>query len=52
MNCNNDEDDKRRTLPVCFNSEQLALLEEYAKKKGMTSYTQAVEFVAKQSNHQ
>jgi hypothetical protein len=52
MNCNNDEDDKRGTLPVCFNSEQLALLEEYAKKKGMTSYTQAVEFVAKQSNHQ
>ncbi|MGA9296302.1 MAG: hypothetical protein WBV72_02735 [Nitrososphaeraceae archaeon] len=52
MNCDNDEGDKRRTLPVCFNSEQLALVEEYAKKKGMTSYSQAVEFVAKQSNHQ
>jgi hypothetical protein len=51
MNCNNEEDDKRRTLHICFNSEQLALLEEYAKKKGMTSYSQAVEFVATQSNH-
>ena len=51
MNCDNDEGDKR-TLHICFNSEQLALVEEYAKKKGMTSYSQAVEFVAKQSNHQ
>ena len=52
MNCNNEEYDKRRTLPICFNSEQLALLEEFAKKKGMTSYSQAVEFVATQNNHQ
>jgi hypothetical protein len=52
MNCDNDEGDKRRTLPVCFNSEQLALVGEYARKKGMTSYSQAVEFVAKQNNHQ
>jgi len=52
MNCNNEEDDKRRTLPICFNSEQLALLEEFAKKKGMTSYSQAVEFAATQNNHQ
>jgi len=51
MNCDNDEGDKR-TLPVCFNSEQLALVEEYAKKKGMTSYSQAVESAATHSNHQ
>ena len=52
MNFDNNGNDNKRTLPICFNPEQLAHLEEYAKKKGMTSYTQAVEFVAKQSNHQ
>jgi hypothetical protein len=51
MDYDNDDGDRKRTLPICFNSEQLALLEEYAKKKGMTSYSQAVEFVATQSNH-
>ena len=51
MNRATDEDDKSRTLPICFNAEQLALLEEFAKKKGMTSYSQAVEFVATQRNH-
>jgi hypothetical protein len=52
MNCNKEEDDKRRTLHICFISEQLALLEEYAKKKGMTSYSQAVESLATQNIHQ
>jgi hypothetical protein len=51
MNYDSEEDDKRRTLPICFNPEQLALLEGFAKKRGMTSYSQAVEFVATQSNH-
>jgi hypothetical protein len=50
MNYDSEEDDKRRTLPICFNSEQSALLEEFAKKRGMTSYSQAVEFVAAQNN--
>jgi hypothetical protein len=51
MNYDSEEDDKRRTLHVCFNPGQLAFLKEFAKKKGMTSYSQAVEFVATQINH-
>ncbi|MGA8106560.1 MAG: hypothetical protein WB815_07880 [Nitrososphaeraceae archaeon] len=51
MNYDSEEDDKR-TLPICFVPEQLAFLKEFAKKKGMTSYSQAVEFVARQNNHQ
>ena len=50
MNRASYEDDKNRTLPVCFTAEQLALLEKFAKKKGMTSYSQAVEFLSKQNN--
>jgi hypothetical protein len=52
MNSEIEEDDKRRNMPICLNQEQLYLLEEFAKKKGMTSYSQAIEFVAIQSNHQ
>jgi hypothetical protein len=52
MNSRIEEDDKRRNMPICLNQEQLDLLEEFAKKKGMTSYSQAVEFLAKQKNHQ
>jgi hypothetical protein len=35
------------TVPVCFNQDNLKLLEKYAKKKGMTDYSQAVEHLAK-----
>jgi hypothetical protein len=51
MDYSNDEHDKKRALPICFNSEQLALLEEFAKKKGMTSNSQAVEYLANQKDH-
>jgi hypothetical protein len=34
---------KKRTMPVCFSREGLILLEKYAKKKGMTNYSQAIE---------
>ena len=30
-------------MPVCLSPEQLSLLAEYAKKKGMTNYNQAIE---------
>jgi hypothetical protein len=50
MNRGTDEDYESRTLPICFNAEQLTLLEKFAKKKGMTSYSQAVEFLSKQNN--
>jgi hypothetical protein len=52
MNSEIEEEYKRRNMPICFSPEQLGLLKEFAKKKGMTSYSQAVEFVAIQNNHQ
>jgi hypothetical protein len=35
--------EKRRTMPVCFMSDQLKLVEEYAKSKGMLNISQAIE---------
>ena len=40
------EQDGKRTMPVCFTPEQLKAVEEYAKKKGMLSASQAVEELA------
>jgi|GEM_PF-827069 hypothetical protein len=51
MSFDNDREEKR-TLPICFSFEQIAFLEEFAKKKGMTSFSQAVEYLAKQNTHQ
>jgi hypothetical protein len=51
MSFDNDRDEKR-TIPICFNSQQITFLEQFAKKKGMTSYSQAIEFLAKQNNYQ
>jgi hypothetical protein len=39
---------KERTMPVCFTPDQLKAIEEYAKKKGMLSASQAVEELAGQ----
>ena len=50
MNQAADEANKSRTMPICMDAEQLALLEKFAKEKGMTSYSQAVEFLSKQNN--
>ena len=36
---NNEE----QSMPVCFTPEQINALEEYAKKKGMLNYNQAIE---------
>lgn len=36
----------RRTMPVCFTPEQLKVVEEYAKKKGMLNASQAIEELA------
>ena len=51
---NNDHfgSDKDRTMPVCLSPEQLKLLTEYAKKKGMTNYNQAIEYLATEINSQ
>ena len=37
------EEEKRRTMPVCFAPDQLKLIEEYAKGKGMLNASQAIE---------
>ena len=37
------EEEKRRTMPVCFTSDELKLIEEYAKRKGMLNASQAIE---------
>lgn len=37
----------KRTMPVCFTQEQLKAVEEYAKKRGMLSASQALEELAK-----
>lgn len=36
----------KRTMPVCFTPEQLKMIEEYARKKGMLNASQAVEELA------
>jgi len=33
----------KRTMPVCCDAEQYKLIEKYAKKRGMTNASQAVE---------
>jgi hypothetical protein len=38
---------QERTMPVCLTPDQLKTIEEYAKKKGMLSASQAVEEIAK-----
>lgn len=40
------EQDKR-TMPVCFTPEQLRIVEEYARKKGMLNASQALEELAR-----
>jgi hypothetical protein len=35
--------EEKRTMPVCFTSDQLRLIEEYAKRKGMLNVSQAIE---------
>jgi hypothetical protein len=37
------EEEKIRTMPVCFTADQLKLVEEYAKRRGMLDVSQAIE---------
>ena len=39
-------------MPVCLSPEQLKLLAEYAKKKGMTNYNEAIEYLTTENNPQ
>jgi len=38
---------EKRTIPVCLTPEQLKMIEEYAKKKGMLNTSQAIEELAR-----
>jgi hypothetical protein len=48
MNPTNPGVHSKRTMPVCFNQDNLKVIEDYAKKKGMLDYSQAVECLAKE----
>jgi hypothetical protein len=37
------EEEAKRTMPVCLTSDQLKVIEEYAKRKGMLNASQAIE---------
>ena len=34
---------QRRTMPVCFTTDQVKMLEKYVKENGMINFSQAVE---------
>ena len=48
MDTTNNDIKPKRTMPVCLNHDNLKVLEEYAKKKGMLDYGQAIEFLAQE----
>ncbi len=35
-----------RTMPICFTPDQLKIVEDYAKRKGMLNASQAIEDIA------
>jgi hypothetical protein len=39
----------KKTMHVCFNKYNLKVLEDYARKKGMLGYSQAIEHLAKKT---
>ena len=39
--------EQNKTMPVCFTPEQLKVVEEYARKKGMLNASQALEELAR-----
>lgn len=40
----------KRTMPICFTPDQLKVVEEYARKKGMLNASQAIEELLSASN--
>jgi hypothetical protein len=46
MNNDNCYTNAKRTMPVCLSTDDFKLLERYAKKKGMTNCSQAIEYLA------
>jgi hypothetical protein len=39
--------EEKRTMPVCFTMDQLKILEEFAKGKGMLNLSQAIEHLVR-----
>ena len=39
---------EKRTMPICFTSEQYKKIEKYAKKNGMVNASQAIEKLIEQ----
>jgi hypothetical protein len=35
--------EEKRTMPICFTADQLKLIEEYAKRRGVLNVSQAIE---------
>jgi hypothetical protein len=35
--------EEKRTMPICFTSDQIKLIEEYVKRRGMLNASQAIE---------
>jgi hypothetical protein len=42
--------DSKREIYVCFSKEEISMLEEFAKNKGMLNVSQALESLAKETN--
>jgi len=42
--------DSKRQMYVCFSKEEISMLEEFAKNKGMLNVSQALESLAKETN--
>jgi hypothetical protein len=40
----------KREMYVCFSKEEIGMLEEFAKNKGMLNVSQALEFIVKERN--
>ena len=39
--------DEKNSMPICFTPDQIKVLEEYAKERGMLNYNQAIEEIIK-----
>ena len=48
MDLTTNDHHTKKTMPVCFNKDNLKVIKEYAKKKGMLDYNQAIEQLAKE----
>jgi hypothetical protein len=42
--------DSKREMYVCFSKQEISMLEEFAKNKGMLNVSQALESLAKETN--